>query len=138
MIRQAELIELGSSVVLGEGCTLVGHLTPDGKTHLQGRIRVGDRSLVGGHASLAPDVEIGNDVVLGAETMVLPGVRVGDGAVLGPRCYVSRGVRIPARVRITANSVVREGSQMSEGETWEGNPAVRIETRKKEVQRGSG
>jgi acetyltransferase-like isoleucine patch superfamily enzyme len=137
IIRQAELVELGSRVTLGEMSGLYGHLSPDGRTHLQGRIKVGDGALVGGYASVGPDVEIGASAVIGAQVMILPGVRVGSGAFVGARSYLGRGVSIPARARVLANSVVREGTIMGEGETWEGSPAVRVESRKKEVSRES-
>jgi len=127
IIRQAELIELGDKVVLGEMSGLFGHISPDGKRHIQGRIRIGDRSLVGAYAMIGPGVTIGTDSIVGTNAILATSVRIGNKCLVGPRAYVGAGVRIKEGGRVLPLSFVKELTLIREGETWGGNPAVRIE-----------
>lgn len=127
VIRQAELIELGHRVVLGEMCGLYGHGSPDGKHHFQARIKVGDRVMVGAYSFVGPGVRIGDDAVVGTAAFLSHGVRIGEKASVGARAFLASDVHVPARARVLANAVVEAGTEMKEGETWGGHPATRLD-----------
>lgn len=127
VIRQAELIELGEKVVLGEQSNLFGHVSPDGKRHFQGRIRIGEGSLVGAYAVIGPDVEIGARTVLGSHALISPMTRIGSDVEIGPDAYLPSRIRVPDGVRILPRSTVAPGTKMKPGETWGGSPATRVE-----------
>jgi acetyltransferase-like isoleucine patch superfamily enzyme len=126
VIRQAELIELGSKVVLGEMCGLYGHVSPDGKRHFQGKIVIGDHSVVGAYALIGPDVVIGSKTLVGAHAKIGPMTRIGSGCTIGPDAVIPPRSTIPDRVRVLSAAVVVEGTTMNEGETWGGHPATRV------------
>jgi acetyltransferase-like isoleucine patch superfamily enzyme len=63
-------------------------------------------------------VEIGEHTVVGSRALVLPNVRIGSRAVVG------------------ANSVVLSGTVIPDGETWAGNPAVKVELNARARQAG--
>jgi acetyltransferase-like isoleucine patch superfamily enzyme len=133
VIRQAELIELGDAVVLGEMCGLYGHVSPDGRRHFQGRITIGHRSVVGGYALIGPDVAIGDDTIIGTYAQIAPMVRIGSNVDVGAAAFIPSKTRIPDGVRILARSMVARGTKMEPGETWGGDPAVRIVEPSKEA-----
>jgi acetyltransferase-like isoleucine patch superfamily enzyme len=125
VIRQAELIRLGPRAIVGEDSLLVPHLSPDGKTHVQRRIRVGARSVIGGRASIGPGVEIGEGTVVGAGSLVSMDVKIGDGVRIGPGVLVLPGVVIGDGARLRAGAVVKDKTVIGPGEVWGGAPAVR-------------
>lgn len=127
VIRQAELIELGDKVVLGEMSGLYGHVSPDGRRHFQGRIRIGDGSVVGAYAVVGPDVEIGAHSVIGSKTLISPMVRIGRDVDIGIGAIIPSKAKVPDGVQILAGSVVEPGTKMAPGETWGGNPARRLD-----------
>jgi acetyltransferase-like isoleucine patch superfamily enzyme len=131
VIRQAELIELGDKVVLGEMSGLYGHVSPDGKRHFMGTIKIGDGSLIGGYAVIGPDVEIGRESVLCSHVLVSSMARIGDRVEIGVGTFIQARARVPDDVRVLPGSVVTHGAGMEPGETWGGNPAVRIEGKKR-------
>jgi len=125
VIRQPELIDIGERTVIGIGCMLSGHYAV-GKKHRQGRIVIGSDVLIGTSAHLSPGITVGDHVLLGAKCTVLPNVKIGNHVDVGPDSVIYPGVRIPAGVRITERSVVMRGAKISEGETWGGDPAIKL------------
>lgn len=105
-LRQLELIEVGDGSTVGLGAVMSCHITADGKSHRQARIRVGRRSLVGAFSSLAPGVVVGDGVIVGYGSSLSEDVVVEDGAILGGHCIVRRGVRIGRDARIDTGVVV--------------------------------
>jgi len=77
-------------------------------------VLIGADAVISGHkvehkvVTLEP-VEIGNDVLIGTRAVILPGVRIGNRVVIG------------------ANAVIARGTVISDGETWAGNPAQRVD-----------
>ncbi len=126
LIRQPELIEVGEKTVLGIGSILSCHFSPDGKSHVQGRIKIGKNSLLGAYAQLAPDTIVGDHVVIGNRSLVYSGVRIGNNVQIGMECRIQFGVEIPDNVIIKSNTVIKRGDKILSGQTWEGNPAVNI------------
>lgn len=131
VIRQPELIEIGDNVVLGIGSIISCHVTPNGKTHIQGKIKIGNNSLLGSYAQLAPDIEIGNNTVVGHRTHVYSGTKIGNNVQIGMECRIGIGVTIPDNVVIKSNTVIKRGDKIQSGQTWEGNPARNM-TKEKE------
>lgn len=105
-LRQLELIELGEGSTIGLAATLSCHVSEDGKSHRQGRIRIGQRSLIGAYTRIGPGVVVGDDALVGANTSLSEDVIVGDGARIGADCFVQRGVRIGRGARVASGSVV--------------------------------
>lgn len=80
-------------------------------------VMIGDGAVLSGHkvehhvVTLGP-VEVGDDVLIGAGSIIFPDVKIGSGATIG------------------AGSVVPRGTVISPGETWAGNPAVKMTARR--------
>jgi hypothetical protein len=113
-----------AEIVIGDDCGFTGTtLVADAS------IRIGNRVLVGGNASivdtdfhpLTPEgrredinagtsrpIEIGDDVFIGMNSLILKGVTVGDGSVVGAGSVVSRDV--PPHTIVAGNpaTVVKE------------------------------
>lgn len=132
LIRQPELIEIGDNVVLGIGSILSCHVTPNGKTHIQGKIKIGHNSLLGSYAQLAPDIEIGQNTVVGHRTHVYSQSKIGNNVQIGMECRIGIGVTIPDNVIIKSNTVIKRGDKIQSGQTWEGNPARNMTKEKDE------
>lgn len=126
MIRQPELIEVGKNSILGLGCIISCHYSPSKKYHVQEKVIIGDRTIIGGFAKIAPGVEVGNDSVVGADNNVYPGVKIGSNVKIGGDCILSFGVKIPDNVKIKSQSLLTKDCDIKEGETWGGNPAVKV------------
>lgn len=104
------LTEIGAHCVLGQGAIIACHHIV-GNRLVHRRVRIGDRVTIGGAA------------LIGA------GVTVHEGALIGPHCTISPLCEIGAGATILANSFLRAGTRVREGETWGGVPAQHIETR---------
>lgn len=131
LIRQPELISLGKKTVLGIGSILSCHYSPNGKVHVQGRIKVGDYSLVGAFAQLAPHCTLGDHVVVGNRSIVFSDVTIGNNVQIGMECRIDYGVSIPDNVIIKSYSVIKRSDKIESGQTWGGNPA-RLITKEKQ------
>lgn len=59
--------------------------------------------------------------------LVLAPVLIGDGATVGLKVSIMGGAKIGANARVMAHSVVLPKTEIGEGETWGGVPAVRID-----------
>ena len=125
-IRQAELIELGPHSVVGEHAMLSCHVNTNGKVHIQGRIRIGERAMVGAFSVVGPGFDLGEGSVLGARAVVPGDTKIGAHVRIGPGVIILPGARIGDRARIAAGSVLATRTVVPPGETWGGNPAVRI------------
>lgn len=77
-------------------------------------VLIGDEAILSAHkvehnvVTLEP-IEIGDNVLIGARAIILPGVKIGANATIGAGAVVARGAVIPP------------------GETWTGNPAVKLD-----------
>ena len=76
-------------------------------------VEIGDGSLIGGDACLAPHVyeggflilepiRIGSNCLIGGHAFVAPGVVVGDGSTVGVHAYIRRGKNIPPHSMISS------------------------------------
>lgn len=133
-IRQPELIEVGEKSILGLGCIISCHYSPNGKVHVQRRVKIGKKSVLGGFAALAPGVIVGDNSVIGARSTVYPDVIIGDNVNIGAECSIKFGSIIPNNVKIKGNTVIDKHCHIKTGEVWAGNPAMRIiETSKENI-----
>jgi acetyltransferase-like isoleucine patch superfamily enzyme len=105
-LRQVELIELGRGVTIGMNVTLSCHINPDGKSHVQGPIRIGAGSLIGTGCRIGPGSLIGQNCVVGANSSLSPNVVLEDDVRIGPHVFLRPGVRVGAGLRIPAGTVV--------------------------------
>jgi len=77
-------------------------------------VLIGDEAILSAHkvehnvVTLEP-IEIGDNVLIGARAIILPGVKIGANATIG------------------AGAVVARGAVIQPGETWAGNPAVKVD-----------
>lgn len=126
VIRQPELISVGKKSILGLGCTISCHYSPNGKTHVQKQVIIGERSVIGGSANIAPGCRIGSHTVVGALTSVYPDVHIGDNVRIGAECSIKFASQIPDNVKIKSHTVIDKDCDIKSGETWGGNPARRI------------
>ena len=126
MIRQPELIEVGEKSILGAGCIIICHYAPNSKTHIQNKVIIGDNSVIGGYAGIAPGLRLGNNSVIGAKCTTYPDVQIGDNVSIGSECSLYYAAKIPNNVKIKSHSFVDKHCDIKEGETWGGNPAVKI------------
>ena len=122
-LRQVELITLGKGVTIGLNVTMSCHLNPDGKSHLQMPIVVGERSLVGADSRVGPGTTIGRDCTIGANATLCPHVTIGERVRLGPNVLIKSGVRVGDDAQIAAGSVVDR--HVKPGESWPRRPAPR-------------
>lgn len=125
-IRQPELIEVGENTILGLGSTISCHYSPNGKVHIQKRVIIGSKSVIGGFAAIAPGVSIGNNSVIGARSSIYPDVTIGDNVNIGAECSIKFGSIIPNNVKIKSNTIIERNCKINAGEVWAGNPAVKI------------
>jgi len=123
IIRQPELITLGSHSIIGLGAVLTCHFSPNTKTHTQQRITVGNHCVVGGAANIAPGVTISDRSVIGSKSSLFPSVVIGSGVRMGAFCRVDSGVTIPDNVRIKSHSRVTRDLKITSGDILEGSPA---------------
>jgi carbonic anhydrase/acetyltransferase-like protein (isoleucine patch superfamily) len=126
IIRQPELIDIGERTVIGIGCVLSGHYSPNQTEHCHGRIHIGANTLVGMRTVIGGPVSIGDRTLIGADTNIFPNAHIGSDAKIGPFCRIQVGSRIPDRAIIKADSFISASMSIKEGETWAGNPAVCI------------
>ena len=63
------LIEIGDGVILGEGCRLMTH-EYSATEFRAGRIRIGDRSVIGAGATVRSGVTVGRRVTVGCNSFV--------------------------------------------------------------------
>lgn len=105
-IRQAELITLEKGVTVGIGASLTCHLNPDGTSHVQRPIHIGEGTLLGAHSATGPGVRVGRRCVLGYRSVLSVGVTVEDGARIGAQCFVQSGVRIGENARVDHGAIV--------------------------------
>jgi len=105
-IRQAELITLEKGVTIGVGASLSCHVNPDGKSHIQQPIHIGEGTLLGAHTTTGPGVRIGKGCVIGYRTVLTIGVTVEDGVRIGASCFVQSGVRIGENARVDHGTYV--------------------------------
>lgn len=125
-IRQPELIEVGEKSILGLGCIISCHYSPNGKVHVQKKVKIGKKSVIGGFAGIAPGVVVGDNSVVGARTTVYPDVIIGDNVNIGAECSIKFGTIIPNNVKIKGNTVIDKYCNIKSGEVWAGNPAMRV------------
>lgn len=90
-----------------------------------------DPSLV----TIGAKVTIGGTVTIVAHygqagILVLAPVEIGDGSTIGLRVSIMGGVKIGKNARVMPHSVVLPKTQIGDGETWGGVPAVRLDTPK--------
>ncbi|MDX9730752.1 MAG: hypothetical protein RBT63_03185 [Bdellovibrionales bacterium] len=102
-------------------------------------MKIGKGSIVNTTAISDPSlISIGRNVTIGGSVtivghygqsgyLVLSPVLIGDGATIGLRASIMGGVKIGSNARIMPHSVVLPKTQIGEGETWGGVPAVRIQ-----------
>lgn len=126
VIRQPELIKVGKKSILGLGCAISCHYSPNGKTHVQKRVTIGDKSVIGGRSSIAPGCTVGNNSVVGALSSVYPDVTIGNNVRIGAECSIKFGSVIPDNAKIKSHTVIDKNCDIKEGETWGGNPARRM------------
>lgn len=125
-IRQAELISIGKKSIIGLGAIISCHYSPSGKTHVQKRVTIGNNSVIGGFSGIAPGVSVGDNSVVGARCSVYPDVKIGNNVRIGVECSIKFGSIIPDNVKIKSNTVIDKNCAINPGETWAGNPAVRV------------
>ncbi len=91
MIQDLSLVEIHDGAVLGQSCRIVGHIQTKADEVLLGKVVIGENSVIGGHAKLAPGVTIGKNCVIGVDSILLPGAVIADGTKLPPRSLVRGG-----------------------------------------------
>lgn len=123
LIRQPELISIGEKTVLGIGAVLSCHYSPDGKSHVQGSIKVGNQSMIGSYSQISPNTVIGTRSVVGNRTTICPGVRIGDNVSIGMSCTILFDAQIPNNVKIKGHTIITKNDNIKSGEIWEGHPA---------------
>lgn len=126
IIRQAELIEIGTKSVIGIGCVLVAHYSPDRSRHCHAKIRVGDNTLIGTHTLLSPGVKVGNNSLVGHHSIVSLGATIGNNVKIGPGCFIRPGVVIPDNVTIKANSLITKQTTIHSGDVIDTSTGARI------------
>lgn len=103
-------------------------------------MKIGPGSVINTTAISDPSlITIGSKVTIGGSVtivghygqsgfLVLAPVVIGDGATIGLKVSIMGGVKVGAGARIMAHSVVLPKTDVGDGETWGGVPAVRIES----------
>lgn len=86
-------------------------------------VTIGEKATIGGSVTIV--AHYGQ-----AGFLVLAPVDIGAGATVGLRVSIMGGVRIGKNARIMPHSVVLPKTEIGEGETWGGVPAVRLDTPK--------
>lgn len=125
-IRQPELIELGKGVIIGLGSIMSCHYKPSKTKHVQRKIIIKDRSILGGFAFLSPGVIVGRDSVVGARSVIYEGVQIGNNVRIGAECRITFHAKIPDNVTLKSGTVITRNDKIEAGETWSGNPALKI------------
>lgn len=75
-IFNADLLNAGNNLLVGEGAFICGHL------------QQADKFILG-------KIEIGNDVTLGVRSFIMPNVTIGDGSIIAAYSVVTMGTTIP-------------------------------------------
>ena len=125
-LRQVEMISLGRGVTIGMNVKLSCHLNPDGKSHVQTPISIGEGSLIGTECRIGPGSNIGKRCVVGANSSLTLNVVLEDGVRIGAHTLIRPNVRIGAGARVLSGSVV--DADVAPGDTWpktQGNEPAR-------------
>ncbi len=108
-------------------------------------MKVGRGTVINSTALSDPSlITIGSKVTIGGSVtivghygqagfLVLAPVEIGDGATIGLRVSIMGGVRVGKNARVMAHSVVLPKTEIGDGESWGGVPAVRLDTPKASV-----
>lgn len=108
-------------------------------------MKIGRGSIINSTALSDPSlITIGSKVTIGGTVtivahygqngiLVLAPVEIGDGATIGLRVSIMGGVRVGKNARVMPHSVVLPKTQIGDGETWGGVPAVKLEAPRVEI-----
>ncbi len=107
-IRDVAILDFGEGVYLSNKATIGTNIAlPDG-TILVDEIKIGDRSLIGHLAMIAPGVVLGKDVDVAVGVAIGLNTFLDDGVKINPCCAIEHGVKIGARTKV--GSMVYIGS----------------------------
>jgi hypothetical protein len=108
-------------------------------------MKIGSGSVINSTSLSDPSlITIGSKVTIGGSVtivghygqagfLVLAPVEIGDGSTIGLRVSIMGGVRIGKNARVMAHSVVLPKTEIGDGESWGGVPAVRLDGPKENV-----
>lgn len=99
-VRDLPLLHFGVGSYCSNRSTIGSNMCLQDGTILVDRITIGDRSVVGHLAMLAPGVKLGNDVEVGAGTALGIRCHLKDGARVAAGCSLNHGTIIGARADI--------------------------------------
>ncbi len=103
-IRDLPLLQFGKGSYCSNRATLGSNMCLQDGTILVDRIVLGDRSVVGHLAMLAPGVRLGHDVEIGAGAALGIRCRMSDGARVGASCSFNHGAMVGARTEVGGHS----------------------------------
>jgi hypothetical protein len=81
-VFNADLLELGNNVLIGEDAFLTGHLQHANKFIL-GKIQIGSDVTIGMRSLILPDVEIGDRVIIASHAVVKIGTKIPPDEIWG-------------------------------------------------------
>lgn len=125
-IKQPELIEIGEKTLIGQACTIVCHISPNLKTHIQKKVKIGSNTCIGGQSAIGPGSTIGSNTLIGAKNNISMDVKIGNNVQTGFMVTFSTGVEVPDNVKVRGHSLITRDCKISPGETWGGNPAKKL------------
>ncbi len=108
--------------VLGQSVRIEAYVTVD--AGYDRSTRIGDRSWLMKHSHLGHDVLVGEDCEIAPGAVVCGMCEIGDGVHIGVNASILPMRKVGDSARIGAGAVVTHN--VPAGETWAGNPAVRI------------
>ena len=114
-IRDLPLLDLGANVYLSNRATMGTNMVLKNGAILVKGIRVGDRSVIGHLAMVAPGAVIGRDAELGVRSTVGIDVRIGNRSKVGGVTSIDHGCVIGEDVRIGNNCYIGVRSRIGDG-----------------------
>jgi acetyltransferase-like isoleucine patch superfamily enzyme len=120
-LRDLPLLDIGNNVYLGDNILLgTNQVTPDQKTLVVGKIKIGDDCIFNQGCSVGGKTTIGNACIIGFETAIGFGNRMGNEIKIGERSTIGHCNKIGDNVTIGYMSkighfcIIEEGVEIDE------------------------
>jgi len=124
IVREPHHVRVGMRSLVGEYAHLICSYQPRPGVLIVARIIIGDDSLVGGYAHLAPGVTIGSRcviehaVAIGARTAIGDDSRIGAGTTIYNAARIGRRVVVGKNCLVPSGAIIADDVRIPDGTVW--------------------
>lgn len=115
IVREPGHVRVGARSLVGEYAHLICSYQPRVGLMVVADIVIGDDTLVGAYAHVAPGVHVGSHCVIEHAVVLGARTRVGDDTKIGAGTTIYNGVHVGRDVRIGKNCVIATGAVIEDG-----------------------